>query len=189
MAQELHDELGQSLTAIKVMAISAGYKNVDTAKINRDISQLCDHLMQVVRSMMRQLHPLMLPELGLKATLEDMVAQWQVRCPGLAICLHCDDAVDKFSKLISIQLFRVIQECLTNINRHAQADEVSIILQASEERVNLRIKDNGVGCDLSKLTSGFGLLGVQERIKSLGGVVDLYSTVEQGFVVEVLIPI
>ena len=82
IAQELHDELGQSLTAIKVMAVTARHPKSDTLHITQSITDICDHLMQVLRSMMYQLHPLILTELGLKATLDDMLKHWKERNPA-----------------------------------------------------------------------------------------------------------
>ena len=95
LSQELHDELGQSITAIKVMAVTAGHEKADVGKITTSIVEICDHLMTVVRSMMKQLHPLILTELGLKATLEDLLHHWQVKNPTPVFTLHCDDAVDR----------------------------------------------------------------------------------------------
>jgi two-component system sensor histidine kinase UhpB len=105
LSQELHDEFGQSLTAIKVMAVTAAHEESDTQKITASIIEICDHLMTVVRSMMRELHPLILTELGLKATLEDMVHQWEVRNTLTSFNLSCDDKVDALDRVIVIQTF------------------------------------------------------------------------------------
>jgi hypothetical protein len=93
LSQELHDEFGQSLTAIKVMAVTAAHEKADTKKITTSMIEICDHLMTVVRSMMKQLHPLILTELGLKATLEDLLHHWEVRHAPTVFTLHYDDAV------------------------------------------------------------------------------------------------
>ncbi|RLA56303.1 MAG: histidine kinase, partial [Gammaproteobacteria bacterium] len=110
LSQELHDEFGQSLTAIKVMAVTAGHEKSDTHKITTSIIEICDHLMTVLRSMMKQLHPLMLTELGLKATLEDLVQHWNARTPSTTFQLLCSETVDQLTPSIAIQMFRVIQE-------------------------------------------------------------------------------
>ncbi len=192
LSQELHDELGQSLTAIKVMAATAARKSVDTPKIMQSITSICDHLMTVVRSMMQQLHPLMLTELGLKATLEDLVEHWTERNPSLRVTLDCDDSVDGLDSPVAIQLFRVIQECLTNINRHADAGRVTISLTIDGGRPDLlsvRIVDDGRGCDIDKVASGFGLLGMKERIKSLEGEFSVHSRPGEGMTIEASVPI
>jgi len=191
LSQELHDEFGQSLTAIKVMAVTAAHKKSDTSKITASMIEICDHLMMVVRSMMKQLHPLILTELGLKATLEDLLHHWEVRNVPTVFILHYDDAVDQIEQTIVIQIFRVIQESLTNIIRHAQASQVNINLQISSnpDRLVLSVTDNGLGCKLEQLTSGFGLLGMEERVKLLGGDFKIQSQVNKGLKIKAQIPL
>jgi len=191
LSQELHDEFGQSLTAIKVMAVTAAHEKSDTQKITTSMIEICDHLMTVVRSMMKQLHPLILTELGLKATLEDLLHQWEVRHAPTVFTLHYDDAVDQLEQTIVIQIFRVIQESLTNIVRHAQARQVDISLQVNpkSDTLVLSITDDGVGCDLKQISSGFGLLGMKERIKLLGGDFKIQSQVNKGLQIKAEIPL
>jgi len=192
LSQELHDELGQSLTAIKVMAVTAAHEKADTKKITTAIIGICDHLIAVVRSMMHQLHPLILTELGLKATLEDMVAHWSERHPGLTLTLRCDDAVDELDHTVSIQLFRVIQECLTNVVRHAEARRADVSLSVRsdpQKRLLLQVRDDGKGCDMSRFSAGFGLRGMQERIKTLGGTLTYRSQPDQGMLISAQVPI
>ena len=188
LSKELHDELGQSLTAIKVMAVTAGHPKSNTLEITESIVGICDHLMKVVRGMMYQLHPLVLTELGLKATLDDMLMHWELRNPDLTINMQCDESIKNLSAATSIQVFRVIQECLTNIVRHANADKVDIILKMQPQQLFLSIKDNGKGCDFQQVKPGFGLRGMKERVSSLGGTVNLESKEEQGVLVTILIP-
>ena len=192
LSQELHDELGQSLTAIKVMAVTAKHSQADVVKISGSITEICDHLMTVVRSMMQQLHPLVLTDLGLKAALEEMVYHWSERNPELNFRLNCGSEVDNVDKTVAIQVFRVIQECLTNVVRHAHARQVTIELQRLAQPLRclqLKIVDNGEGCDLSAVHRGFGLLGIKERVKSLAGELTIASHPGAGLAVIVRIPI
>ena len=189
LAQELHDELGQSLTAIKVMAVTAAHPKSDTLEITQTITEVCEHLMQVVRGMMYQLHPMVLTELGLKASLEDMLLHWQARYPSLAFSMDCANEVQQLEPAIAIQVFRVIQECLTNTVRHAQAQHVNVRLIWQETQLQLEGQDNGQGCDLAREQKGFGLRGMQERIYSLGGDINLHSQREQGFLMTATIPL
>lgn len=192
LSQELHDELGQSLTAIKVMAVAAIHQKADPGKISASITDICDHLMGVVRSMMQQLHPLILTELGLKATLEDMVNHWSERNPELCLSLQCCDEVDYLEKNVTIQIFRVIQECLTNVVRHAQARRVNISLEIADDTENtlqFRVQDDGRGCDLNSTSRGFGLLGMKERIQSLTGELVMQSMPNQGMTITASIPL
>ena len=196
LAQELHDELGQSLTAIKVMAVTAPHQKADIHKISRSIVDICNHLMVVVRSMMQELHPLVLTELGLKATLDDLVQHWSERNPALELTIDCDEQVDSIDKSIAIQVFRVIQECLTNVVRHANAQQVSITLtltlalsDTTKAALLLKVQDDGQGCDLKTIPRGFGLLGMKERIKSLNGEIVFASHIGQGMTISAEIPL
>lgn len=195
LAKELHDEFGQSLTAIKVMTATIKKPTADKEKISEAIVSICDHLFGVLRSMMRTLHPMTLDELGLRASLDDLADQWRTRYPELLLTVRCEAALDTLEHKKAIQLFRVIQECLTNVVRHAHAQHVTVELSQIKDRptpgsvaVRLLVKDDGRGCDLHNLTKGFGLLGIRERIKSLGGHLALHSLPQQGLTVEAFIP-
>ncbi len=188
LAQELHDELGQSLTAIKVMAVAATRTQAAIQQSTDAIIGTCDHLISVVRSMMHQLHPLVLTELGLKATLEDLINHWSTRHPALKISLDCSHEVDKLEEKIAIQVFRVIQECLTNTVRHAKASHAHIHLAIGQNGLQLTVSDNGQGCANSE-KSGFGLLGMKERINSLGGIMNIESQAQQGMSILASIPL
>ncbi|MGZ8189714.1 MAG: ATP-binding protein [Methylococcaceae bacterium] len=189
LSQELHDELGQSLTAIKVMAVTAKNPQADTVQINDAIINICNHLISVVRSMMHHLHPLVLTELGLKATLEDLVNHWASRHPELTLTLDCPDAVDELDHTITIQLFRVVQECITNCVRHAEASSATIRLAINNNQLTLQVMDNGQGCGPATIQSGFGLLGMRERIKSLGGRFSIQTQPQNGMSITASIPL
>lgn len=192
LSQELHDEFGQSLTAIKVMAVTLSRRQIDIENISAAIGNICDQLMLVVRSMMQQLHPLMLIDLGLKATLEDMVHHWSERNPELVLTIHCNDAVDALDKNLGIQIFRVIQECLTNVVRHAKAHRVDIqldVITQPSPRLQVEVSDDGQGCDLAALQGGFGLRGMQERVQSLDGHLRFYTQPGHGMSVTASIPL
>lgn len=194
LSQELHDELGQSLTAIKVMAATAERTQAAGNPVNTGpIISVCDHLMQVVRSMMHQLHPLVLTELGLKATLEDLRNHWASRNPALNLRIDCPDEVDGLDLKITIQLFRVVQECLTNIIRHAHAQQALIKLEiipaAQHKTLLLQVTDNGLGCAKNQLNSGFGLRGMRARVHSLGGQLTIQSQPQQGMSITASIPL
>ncbi len=191
LSQELHDEFGQSLTAIKVMAVAAEHENADISQIMPSIIDICDHLTIVVNSMMKQLHPLILTELGLKATLEDLLYHWEKRSSSIRFSLQYDNAVDNVNRTIIIHIFRVIQESLTNIIRHAKANHVIISLKINTmpKKLELVISDDGQGCDLSQVKSGFGLLSMAERIKLLDGKFTLDTQVNKGMKIIVSIPL
>jgi two-component system sensor histidine kinase UhpB len=194
LAQELHDELGQSLTAIKVMTVAIS--RTDKSKTfliqqsTESIVQICDHLMSVVRSMMQQLHPLILTELGLKAALEDLISNWQMRHAPLKITFNFDKNCEMLPETIRIHIFRIVQECLTNIIRHANATQVWLNLTFNENNfLMLQISDNGQGCEMQNIKKGFGLLSMRERIRSLDGEFLIETTPTFGMKIIVRIPL
>jgi two-component system sensor histidine kinase UhpB len=189
LAQELHDELGQSLSAIKAMAASLRTAARDTSPAQTIMNQ-CDHLFAVVRGMMRRLRPLVLDELGLVASLQDMVENWRTRHPDIEIRFRCEDGIDDFVDAAKIHLFRIVQECLTNVAKHAQAKTVTIELSLTEDnRIHLAVSDDGRGFDPSQPKTGFGLHGIHERVASLDGVWTLRSAPGAGVNLDIHIPV
>jgi two-component system sensor histidine kinase UhpB len=193
LAQELHDELGQSLTAIKVMtvAISRAEKSQNSliTQSTHSIIQICDHLMRVVRSMMQKLHPVCLTELGLKAAIDDLISHWQRHSP-LNVIFEYDRRCELLSEIISIHIFRMVQECLTNTVRHADATQVLINLTIDEnDFLSLKITDNGQGCDTQTIKNGFGLLSMRERVRSLNGDFSIETQPQKGMIIHAKIPL
>jgi two-component system sensor histidine kinase UhpB len=193
LARELHDELGQSLTAIKVMA--AALRNGQNETSDHPASQIvliCDHLFLVIRSMMRRLRPSLLDELGLIASLEDLIGNWKTNHPDLTIELRCDEAIDEAYPEANIDLFRIIQECLTNVVKHAKANRVLIELKLTEktddECLSLIIEDDGSGFDGLQPTEGFGLRSIKERVEGLNGNLSITAQPGQGVSIDISIP-
>jgi two-component system sensor histidine kinase UhpB len=191
LSRELHDEMGQSLTAIKAMSVALKQPETDREKIADSIIDICNHLSTVVRSMMRTLHPLSLSELGLGATLNDLVDEWSRRHNAISIELSFDDSIDDLSDDITIHLYRIAQECLTNIVRHAHADKATITVlkssHAGQPIVSLCVKDNGKGG--STEGHGFGIRSMRERVASLGGQFSYDSTPNEGVTIKATIPL
>jgi two-component system sensor histidine kinase UhpB len=192
LARELHDELGQSLTAIKVMAAALRSPGDPKREAADHIMSLCDRLFAVVRSMMRRLRPSILDELGLSASLEDLVENWRTSHPGLAVELTCGPGVDEQAGAARIHLFRIVQECLTNVVKHADARHVFIRLHVTETggrpAIVLRFRDDGRGFDPKQPRRGFGLPGMRERVAGLGGRFDLDTAPGKGVAVEIHVP-
>ncbi len=199
LAQELHDELGQSLSAIKVMA--ASLRNAHHAPLNasamlpenpsaaQTIMNQCDHLFGVVREMMRRLRPLMLDELGLIPSLQNMIETWQARHPAIEIGSVLDEDVEEFVGSAKIHVFRIVQESLTNVSKHAEASTVNIELRLTEEDwIQLTVADDGKGFDPVLPRTGFGLHGIDERVASLDGELALETAPGQGVRLEIKIP-
>lgn len=186
MSRELHDEMGQSLTAIKAMAVTCQQADTDVKAVTGSIVDICDHLSVVVRSMMRTLHPLSLTELGLGATLSGLVKEWQRRSATLQFDLNYDSSLERLSHDITIHVYRIVQECLTNVVRHANASEVAILVAKRGYKVWITVSDNGQGKQLNP--PGFGLLGMRERAENLGGKFEFESVLNSGVNVVVQLP-
>ncbi|MGH8549726.1 MAG: sensor histidine kinase, partial [Methylococcales bacterium] len=145
---------------------------------------------------LRRLHPLILDELGLKASLEELLEVCSTQQPSLALDYRCDPAVDEFPPKLQIHVFRIVQECMTNIVKHAGATQVSIQIQvdrqssssASVSRLRMAVCDDGRGFDPKAVQSGFGLRGIRERIEGLGGETSIRSAPGRGVRVEIDIP-
>lgn len=182
LSRELHDEMGQSLTAIKAMAVANRNDSADHKQISDSIIDICSHLSVVVRSMMRTLHPLSLADLGLGATLSDLVNEFRRRYPALKVELQYDERLDEVPHELAIHVYRIVQESLTNVVRHANATQVWIKVmqegESSSPRVVMRIKDNGQGGEADG--GGFGVLAMRERVENMGGRFRFESAHEQG---------
>lgn len=191
MSRELHDEMGQSLTAIKAMAVTVKQPEVDVTPAANSIIEVCNHLAVVVRSMMRTLHPLSLSDLGLGATLKDLVGEWQRRYPELNVDLDYDLELEALDNKVAIHAYRIVQECLTNIVRHAEATNVKVKLvligKPDMPMVNVFVTDNGKGGKPDS-KKGFGVLGMRERVESLGGKFKFTSTQGKGVEVHAWMP-
>ena len=191
MSRELHDEMGQSLTAIKAMVVTSKQTNVDVTKVADSIIDICNHLAKVVRSMMRTLHPLSLAELGLGATLTDLMSEWHRRHPSLVIAFHYDEKLEELDHEVAIHVYRIIQECLTNVVRHSKATEVTVSVdlisnQQLSPRIELDVSDNGIGGEMN--AQGFGVMGMRERVENLGGKFSFMSGLQQGVRVNAWMP-
>ncbi len=191
LAAELHDELGQHLTAVR-MELDKLSQDEHTAS-NPSIRVLRQHserLTEILRSNLEQLNPPELDERGLRYCLEQLVIDWQWRHPQHQInfSLSCHPRLlDPQSQLIA---YRIIQECLTNISRHAGANvRVAVSLYRSGEQVVVAVKDDGRGCDLAAEQSGFGLAGMKQRVEALSGEFTVMSQPMQGMQIQAALPI
>nr|BAL54079.1 methanol utilization control sensor protein MoxY [uncultured Gammaproteobacteria bacterium] len=194
LARELHDELGQRLSAIKLMARSIP-KAQGQAKEQaaQTILRSVDQLFQIVRARIQNLRPLMLDDLGLTAAIAHLVADWQSKQPAVQIALDLDETADHFlPKENWIHLYRIVQEALTNAFKHAQPQTVKVALRRQTSQILepawfLEVADDGQGANLEQV-SGCGLRLLRERAESLGGRLELCSQPGQGLSVRVWLP-
>lgn len=171
IAHELHDEFGQSVTAIRslAMAITTQSKDPGTTDAARLISEEAGRLYDAMHGLIPRLMPLSLDTLGLADTLENLVRDWQRRYPQVALSARHALSAD-LGPSVTLTIYRVAQEGLINALRHAQATRVEIDLQAHPDRILLTITDDGVGLPPDWSRPGhFGLRGLAERVEHLGG--------------------
>ena len=184
LARELHDELGQSLNAIKVDAVTIREAAPDSPEVVRSaqaIIEVSSKVYDVVRSLLRQLRPVALDELGLSSAVQYSVEEWQRRHRGVECSLSIEGELDDLSEDINITAYRFVQECLTNVARHAQARTVNVLLRGFKGHdgapmLELVVEDDGRGVDPSVGRDGLGLIGLRERIEALGGAFEIKAS-------------
>tara|TARA_R110002153_G_scaffold107109_4_gene246844 strand:- start:833 stop:2218 length:1386 start_codon:yes stop_codon:yes gene_type:complete len=193
LSAELHDELGQHLTAIRFEAeVIKTAKNLqDTQYSAEAIDKIGRDMKNIVRSMLERLRPPEFDTFGLRGAVAEMISGWQLRHPQANIVFQCKADFTEVDDARQLSLYRVIQEGLTNISRHAgsSALDVSISLVSSDSRIIIEVSDNGQGCDLTKQVKGFGLKGMQERVDGLLGKMTLNSELGKGMKITVEVPI
>ncbi len=199
IARELHDETGQKLTAL-AMGLAALETNLDggevasARRLARHLREVSDQAIVELRHIMSDLRPALLDDLGLTPALRSLVHEFTMRHPETQISFAADRPAARLAPEYEIVLFRVAQEALNNIARHAQATQVTIRLEHRVGRVRLEIDDNGVGFDPKTPSrhpsgSGLGLAGMQERVALIGGRWQVQSAPGQGTRITVELPI
>jgi two-component system, NarL family, sensor histidine kinase UhpB len=172
IARELHDELGQRLTALKMELSSLGGKAAGSPKAARidAMLEMVDDTVATVRRIATELRPLMLDDLGLNAAIEWLADGWSRRM-GVAVQLQLHAADAALDDAVSIALYRMVQEALTNIARHSRATEVRIDMRQVGGELLLTVQDNGTGFDEAAMyrEGSHGLMGMRERALMLGG--------------------
>lgn len=194
IAREIHDELGQAMTALK-MDLAWLTKQVPSEQTSlherlRGMNDLANDTIKTVRRLATQLRPGVLDDLGLLAALEWQAQEFQTRT-GIICDFTPDVEINDLAPEHATALFRICQESLTNVARHAQATQVNIHLWGEDNHLLLEIKDNGRGITINETTNSrsFGLLGMQERAFLLGGEFQLTGRPNQGTTVTARIPL
>jgi two-component system, NarL family, sensor histidine kinase UhpB len=201
IAQELHDEFGQSLTGlnfdiswlIKHLMKEQGNANQSQAFLPKlkSMSSTIVNIIQTMRRIASSLRPSILDDLGLVEALEWELRGFQERT-GIKYQLDISQEVqsENIQELISTALYRISQEFLTNVIKHAQASEVHVCLTKTDKGLMLELKDNGKGITKSQIsTSSMGIVGMKERTKSLGGHFSISGHPGEGTGVTVVVPI
>lgn len=202
IARDLHDDLGQYLSAIKAQASSllVDANITADAKVSaKSITSSANHAYQATHDLIRSLRPVALDELGLSASLEHLVDTWRSINTGALITnpevkqvnylLNIKGNIDVLRESINIAIFRIVQEALTNCAKHAQANTINVSIVNYQQELIIIIDDDGIGFDTTRSTIGFGLLGIQERVESLNGELQIFSQHKSGVKIMITIKV
>ena len=206
VALELHDESSQNLTALLVHAeiLQQSLQALPAASLTpeareqlrgglQQLAQLTQHTLESIRTLSLQLRPAVLDDLGLHAALRWLAEDCRERL-RISVDLHLEALAapgpgQEYPALYETTLFRVAQESLTNVARHAQATHVSIELRQIAQNISLRIRDDGQGYQAAQRRSGLGIGGMYERVALLNGTLNLTSEPGKGTTVEAVLPL
>nr|WP_228519756.1 ATP-binding protein [Methylophilus sp. QUAN] len=186
LARELHDELGQYVTAIKTFAVAIVNKTKestpDIAANAQTIVAAANHIYDGMHNIIRQLRPAAMDNMGLVETLRDMVSGYQAQHPELQIQLHLAGQFQPMGENVNINIYRIVQEAVNNAIKHAHAQCINVHLLTDVDGLRLMICDDGVGMRLDTVDQSrhFGLLGMRERVQALHGQFKVVSQPEAG---------
>lgn len=192
LAQELHDELGQYLNAIKVDARGLGGMSSKELQDTADrIASSADHAYAAAGAIVRRLRPPALDDLGLCAALEACVARWRQSHPQLVMRLAVHGDIDALPESLGLVVYRLVQEGLTNCVRHANASRLQIDVTHEpdkEDALRVVLQDDGRGQPAGQPPSGHGIAGMRERVELLGGRFRWLSAPGRGVTIEATFP-
>jgi len=194
IAREIHDELAQALTALKMDLSWLDNKlprdQIPLVAKMRSMSDLIDTIIQTVKRISAQLRPGVLDDLGLVAAIEWQAEEFKDRT-GINCCVAVDPDDLQVEQDRATAIFRIFQETLTNITRHAHATQVTVDLKKEAETLTLQVADNGTGITEEQIrdSKSFGLIGMRERVHPWGGQVRIKGTPGEGTRVEVDVPV
>ena len=194
IAREMHDELGQSLTALKMDIALLSPKLPKEQKFlldkTKSMSKLVDTTLQTVKRISTELRPGLLDDLGLAAAIEWQGEEFQNRTG-----IKCEMTIIPSDIILdpdrSTAIFRIFQETLTNVARHARATKIKVTLRKKARKIELRVKDNGKGITEKQMadSKSFGLIGIRERVQFFGGAVEIKGIPDKGTTVIATIPL
>jgi len=195
IARELHDEFGQCLAGINAVTTSINQTAItqcpELVPEIKSISPITNHMMEVLRSMLSRLRPVEIDDLGLSQSLNNLVENWNNRSSGTTHHqLTLTGNIDSLPEPLPVNIYRIVQECLTNIAKHAHASHADVIINYQpRHNIQLEIRDDGIAkIDNFDNTLGVGLLGIRERVMALGGQLTLSPHKTGGLTIIITIP-
>ncbi|HZO36031.1 MAG TPA: GAF domain-containing protein [Solirubrobacteraceae bacterium] len=190
-ARELHDETLQELAGLKVLLSSA--REGDVALAIRSAIEQIEVSITGLRHLITELRPAALDDYGLGAAIEALVQRVRGSSgldvtADIALAYEGGLADARHEPEIESTLYRLVQECLTNAARHADADSVVVTIEEGEQAIRVVVSDNGSGFDVGTAREGFGLVGMRERVELVGGVLEISSTPGSGTTISADVP-
>ena len=193
ISRELHDEIGQMLTALRMeVANLERFRHSPGNEFQDHIAEtkvMAERTLQSVRDLAMGLRPSMLDDLGLGPALEWQAREFSRRS-GIPVTVDSDSHLEGLPESVRTCVYRVAQESLTNCGRHAQAGRIRIRVHGTSDAVYMTVQDDGIGFDpKSPGRRGLGLIGMEERVKKLGGIISISSQAQKGTVLEMSLPL
>jgi two-component system, NarL family, sensor histidine kinase UhpB len=194
ISRELHDETAQALTSLLVrLRLLQGARDLDEVRAGAsELRELTARTLEEVRKLAVELRPTTLDHLGLVAALEWYCREHAQRLDAV-VEFHSEGLAGRLQPEVELVIYRVVQEALTNIVRHAGAGRVEIGLLFRDDAVEVEVRDNGIGFDVGEATStrerGLGLFGMRERVELIGGTFSIESQPREGTCINVRVPV
>jgi two-component system, NarL family, sensor histidine kinase UhpB len=201
IARDLHDEMGPHLFCIRANVSAVCEKMPDPSEVARtvvSIGEQAEAIQTLLRRLLQRLRPAGLGELGLAEALRALVASWRAAHPEIQISLEASDDFTSVDENISLAIYRVVQESLTNVFRHAGATKASVSVDyvtcdpgvgsGTENGLRARVEDNGIGVP-ERLEKGLGLTGMNERVRACGGRLSITPRAGRGTLIEAVLPL
>ena len=187
LARDLHDEIGQYLTAVHIdaSAMVAAKKLTVARESAKAIAQITRQMMFTIQDLLARLRPRVLDELGLSLALAELIHHWHDRNRSIMVVNEISNHLTQPDESVAVTVYRILQECLTNISKHAAANRVTIAVSDKAGGLYLLVEDDGRGFDPAVPSRGYGLAGMQERVEGLMGTMQITSAPGQGTRIEV----
>jgi signal transduction histidine kinase len=192
LSRELHDHIGQMLTALRMELGRIDRVRTDgdslVGNAVAECRQLIDDMVHLVRDLALGLRPTMLDDFGLQPALEWLARDF-TRRSHVPVELHVSGGLEALGDLHRTCIYRVVQEALTNCVRHARATVISVNVRARHDSIDVSVSDDGVGLDPRRHVGGFGLRGIEERVRELGGTISIASGTGKGATLAIRLPV
>lgn len=190
LAQDIHDEIGQYLTAIHVDASAImGTKKLTSAKESAQaIASVTRQMMFTIHDLLQRLRPRVLDELGLSLALAELAHHWRERNSSIVLIHSISNKLGDVDEIVAVAAYRIMQECLTNVSKHSNARRLTIQVTHDAQHILMDIEDDGKGFDSVEKSKGYGLAGMKERVQGLMGEMRVTSATWEGTKINIRLP-